>query len=336
MKEGPFVSIIIPVFNGEKYLDDCINSSLSQTWPLKEIIIVNDGSSDATLNIAKRYEKKGVIVLSQENKGASTARNLGLKHANGEYIQFLDADDLLHRRKLEAQIGSLERKVGKIAVCNTAHFINGKNHLNDNISDDGHFFSQYLHDPLKFLVNLYGGFDLRGGMIQPNAFLTHRSIVEKAGLWNEKLKLDDDGEFFCRIILNSDGIVYSNEVMNYYRKFKQTISLSSSNSETAYESSFLSALLKHEHLLRYCSDKQLIPFIHTATYRMLWELKLKVYPCYMNLYREVNRVLKTLKPNLVSKKHVFGGHASNFIGNRISWKLIRRLQHYVHKQSRAN
>src|SRR2546421_1094622 len=98
------VSILIPAYNAEKWIGDSIKSALSQTWPQTEIIIVDDESSDNTLHIAKQYESRSVKVLTQPHAGASAARNKALSFAQGEYIQWLDADDLLAPDKISKQL----------------------------------------------------------------------------------------------------------------------------------------------------------------------------------------------------------------------------------------
>src|SRR2546426_3283066 len=98
------VSILIPAYNAERWIADSIKSALSQTWVKKEIIVVDDGSSDNTLEIAKTFESKTVKVIAQRNMGACGARNRALTLAQGTYIQFLDADDLLAPDKISQQL----------------------------------------------------------------------------------------------------------------------------------------------------------------------------------------------------------------------------------------
>src|ERR1700744_3507890 len=100
----PLVSIIIPVYNSEKYLSDAIQSAINQTWSDTEIIIIDDGSTDNSLQVAQQFISEKVKIFHQENKGASVARNYGLTKAKGDYIQFLDADDILSNNKIEAQM----------------------------------------------------------------------------------------------------------------------------------------------------------------------------------------------------------------------------------------
>ena len=91
------VSIIIPVFNGERYIEECLNSVENQTYTNVEIIVINDGSTDKTENILLSFQEKfnNIIKITTKNSGAASARNLGMDAAKGEYIMFVDADDIL-------------------------------------------------------------------------------------------------------------------------------------------------------------------------------------------------------------------------------------------------
>ena len=91
------ISIIIPVYNTEQYLEQCIDSILNQTLKDIEIILINDGSTDKSYNILKKYEKKDsrIVVINQKNKGQGEARNIGIKIAKAPYIAFVDSDDFI-------------------------------------------------------------------------------------------------------------------------------------------------------------------------------------------------------------------------------------------------
>lgn len=94
------VSVIIPIYNGEKYFADCIQSILDQSFTNIEIIVINDGSTDGSLSLIKRYAQNDsrIVVINQKNKGVSAARNAGLSKARGDYIMFVDADDYIARK----------------------------------------------------------------------------------------------------------------------------------------------------------------------------------------------------------------------------------------------
>jgi glycosyltransferase involved in cell wall biosynthesis len=103
-ERGALVSILIPAYNAERWVADTIHSALGQTWPHKEIIVVDDGSTDQTAAIAGNFLKDGVVVIVQKNLGASAARNKAFSHCRGDFIQWLDADDLLAPEKISQQM----------------------------------------------------------------------------------------------------------------------------------------------------------------------------------------------------------------------------------------
>src|SRR5882724_5359568 len=98
------VSILIPAYNAERWIAEAVRSALGQTWPRTELVIVDDGSTDKTLDACKTSEGKGVKIITQPNRGAAAARNTALAAAQGSFIQWLDADDVLHPEKIARQM----------------------------------------------------------------------------------------------------------------------------------------------------------------------------------------------------------------------------------------
>lgn len=121
---NPLISIVIPCFNSEKYLWDTLESCINQTYKKIEIIVVDDGSTDSSLNIAQKYAEKNnnIKVISIENNGQCFARNLGLKEAKGEYIQFLDSDDLIIPQYIEEQLIAIQTNQADLAICKPVGF----------------------------------------------------------------------------------------------------------------------------------------------------------------------------------------------------------------------
>ena len=113
------ISVIVPIYNAESYLPACLDSLISQTYSPIEIILVNDGSTDSSLDICKSYAEKcgGIKILDLKNSGAPAARNEGLKAAMGDYIGFADADDILEPDAYEYMITEAERYSADIAQC---------------------------------------------------------------------------------------------------------------------------------------------------------------------------------------------------------------------------
>ena len=117
-KINDLVSIIIPFYNAEKYIDKCMNSILQQEYKNIEIIFVNDGSIDNSLNKLKEYKDNRIKIYSQNKKGVSAARNLGMEKANGKYIAFMDIDDELDSLYIKKFIESAEAEKVDVVICN--------------------------------------------------------------------------------------------------------------------------------------------------------------------------------------------------------------------------
>lgn len=317
---NPLVSIIIPVYNAEKYLEETILSAIAQTWTNKEIIIVDDGSVDNSLAIARQYENSWIKVFVQQNNGASAARNTGLREAKGDYIQFLDADDLLSVDKIANQFEFLEKNPGKLVVCSTIHFNDGEDYESSLPSPYEEVFLLSNDDPVHFLINLWGGFSENGSMIQPNAWLTPKNIIETAGLWNEEITVDDDGEFFCRVVLQSKGIVKSGGY-NYYRKHNNRQSLSAQKSIAGITSKLKAAVLKKRALLAGTNSFG----AHVAIYKSLINIAADSYLKYPQIYNEAISELPKIKLNY---QPAMGGPISNKLASIFGWRMIKLLKLY--------
>jgi len=320
--KAPLVSIIIPVYNAGKYLEETLQSARAQTWANKEIIIVNDGSTDNSLKTAYRYADSTTRVFTQENKGAAAARNYGLREAKGEYIQFLDADDLLSPNKIETQMELLINYPGHVGLCATVHFRDNTDPLTYSVMLE--WFTDGSNNPADFLIKLYGG-DLigpmYGGMIQPNAWLTPRHLIEKAGFWNETKSPDDDGEFFCRVILASKGVKYAFTGVNYYRKFVNNKSWSAQKDYEACKSLLKGTDLKSRHLLSNTDDER----AKLALSRLYWDNAFSFYPRHIDLAREAESKAKALAPDLDYR--VFKNYVAQKLSKLIGWKAVRYLQY---------
>jgi glycosyltransferase involved in cell wall biosynthesis len=205
----PLVSIIIPAYNASRWLPAAIDSALAQTYAHREIIVIDDGSKDDSLAVASGYTGRGVQVYAQFNRGAARARNHGLAVSRGAYVQFLDADDVLAPTKLELQLARLATApAGSVASCAWTRFTGNP------------AAAVFQPEPawrdlsgLDFLCLHYEG----GWMMPPIAWLAPRALLNAAGPWREDLTLNDDGEYFCRVLLRSAGIVFCPGACAYYR-----------------------------------------------------------------------------------------------------------------------
>jgi glycosyltransferase involved in cell wall biosynthesis len=233
----PLVSILIPAFNAEAWIAESIESALVQSWPKKEIIIVDDGSKDGTYSIARQFASKEVLVLTQANQGAVAARNRAFSLSQGDYIQWLDADDLLAPDKIGKQMRAVEECGGPrtLLSCAWGHFVYR--------TSRARFRPTSLWcdlSPIDWLLRKFGG-DL---FMQPSTWLVSRDLTEAAGPWDTRLSLDDDGEYFCRVVRNSDGIRFVPGAKVFYRRAGFGSLSNPGRSGKKLESQFLSLQLQ--------------------------------------------------------------------------------------------
>jgi glycosyltransferase involved in cell wall biosynthesis len=206
----PLVSILIPAYNAQDWIGYTLQSAIAQTWPHKEIIVVDDGSGDRTAEVAKRFASTQVRVVSIQNQGAAAARNHAFQLSHGDYIQWLDADDLLAPDKIERQLGALREGDGRRTLLSSswapfyyrtrsARFVQTS-------------LCQHL-SPVEWLLRKMG----ENLHMQTATWLTSRELTEAAGPWNTRLLSDDDGEYFCRVLLASEGTRFVPGTGVFYR-----------------------------------------------------------------------------------------------------------------------
>lgn len=195
MNKNILVSVIIPMYNSEKTIKKTIDSVINQDYKNLEIIIIDDGSEDKSYeivsNLSKLYEIK---LLKQENKGPSSARNLGLKNSNGEFIAFLDSDDCWINNKISKQlkifldnekIGIVTTRIDNKKYCSKIENINFR----------------------KFL------FSIKGFNINTPTVMIKRKIIEEIGYFNENIKYSEDAEYWFRILEKYDGIMINENLV---------------------------------------------------------------------------------------------------------------------------
>jgi glycosyltransferase involved in cell wall biosynthesis len=236
----PLVSILIPCHNAAPWLTQTLESALAQTWANKEIIVVDDGSTDGSASIAHTYAGRGVRLVTQENRGAAAARNHAIREVHGEFLQFLDADDLISPDKISAQLTLLSaRPAGAVASCAWGRFADDP--AAARFIDEAVFRDFASIDFLVFAART-------GAMMHPSAWLVPRAVAERAGPWDESLTLNDDGEYFCRVLLASAGLAFTPGARSYYRSGLPG-SLSQRRDERSRRSQFHSIELIAHHLL---------------------------------------------------------------------------------------
>jgi|Deesub1362A_J573_1020465.scaffolds.fasta_scaffold01189_2 glycosyltransferase involved in cell wall biosynthesis len=226
----PKVSVIIPCYNVEDYIGECLDSVFSQTFQNFEVIIINDGSTDKSEEKIRPYlnkYKKKIKYFFQRNRGAYCARNMGIKHASGEYIAFLDADDMLRPESLERRVEEIEadRRVG--LVYTDAYLL----------IDEGE--SKKIHEKTYrefFEITFYKGEVtlqiLERNFVPTPTVLVRSEVLRKVGLFDETFKRTADYDLWIRISKNGWKFSYVEEPLSYYRVREKSLS---QNKEALWE-----------------------------------------------------------------------------------------------------
>ena len=311
----PLVSILIPAYNAQKWIAESLGSAIAQTWQRKEVIIVDDGSTDQTLAIARRFESDSVRVVTQNNQGAAAARNRAFALSQGDYIQWLDADDLLAPDKITRQMEVSERCGSKRTLLSSAW---------------GRFLHRYHRaefiptalwcdlSPTEWLLrkmeqNLY---------MQTATWLVSRELSEVAGLWDTRLLGDDDKEYFCRVLLRSDGVRFVPEARVYYRASGSTCLSYIGRSNRRLDALWCSMQL-HIGYLRSLAESERA---RNACLSYLQTLMVFFYPERLDIVEQAGQIAKDLGGQLhvpsLSWKY-------SWIKRFFGWGLAKRAQTYL-------
>jgi glycosyltransferase involved in cell wall biosynthesis len=203
----PLVSILIPAYNAERWICSTIGSALRQTWPRKEIIVVDDGSKDSTFQLACRHEAHNLKVVRQDNMGGGSARNRLLSLAQGDYIQWLDHDDQLAPDKIELQMRQAANDRTLLSGTFSTFFFSIDravpvvNSMCRNLTPVDFFLSKFNDD----------------AWLQIGAYLMSRRLGDAAGPWYEQQCTDDDGEYLARVVSVCESILFVPDAQSYWR-----------------------------------------------------------------------------------------------------------------------
>lgn len=306
----PLVSILIPCHNAGPWIRDTLESALTQTWPHREIIVVDDGSTDDSAAIVRTYGPRGVTLLSQPQAGQSAAFNTALAAARGDFFEFLDADDLLAPDKLECQLARLATLPPETVASGAwARFTDDPTQARfkpERVWQD--------FDPASWLVSSWEG----GGMMHGAAWLVPAAVARRAGPWTASLSLINDFDYFARVLLASRGVAFCAEARTYYRT-GSTSSLSHARSEAALRSAFdslvrgTSALLAYEDSARtrHACAISFQRFVHSY------------YPQAPQILGAAERRVRELGGSQLAPT---GGRGFRLLSRLVGWKLARRLQ----------
>ncbi|MCX6297100.1 MAG: glycosyltransferase family 2 protein [Bacteroidetes bacterium] len=303
--ESPLISVIIPVYNYAVFLPETVGSLLAQTYSNWECIIVDDGSTDNSKEIAQQLCAKDsrVNYFFQQNSGPTVARNYGLKLAKGAFIQFLDADDLLEHQKLEKQMVVFK----EYSDCDIVY--GGVKYFSS--SDPTKFYDNIDLKSGSWMKNLScSGEIMRLQLLKENIMvisspLVRRSLFERLGNMNELLRFNEDWELWARFAIGNakfrfDGSAGTNALIRVHKSYstdnfgmymhglKACLLLNESINGYRYKKILIPKINYHKRIL----DEQLIQLLRTDKEKAIkWSLnisnftKIKRYSVYVILFK---------------------------------------------------
>lgn len=312
------VSVIIPVYNVERYLVECLNSLIKQTLKDIEIICVDDGSTDNSLNILNEYKKrdKRIIVLQQKNLGAGVARNLGLKVAKGKYLSFLDSDDFFEKDMLELAYEQIEKDKSDVVIFAAKQY----NDISKKTTEmPWSLRIEYLpkHNPFmpvemeKYLFDSFQNWAWNK--------LFRQDFIKNENIKFQEIKRTNDMAFVCLALAAASKISIIKKSFVYYR-IATGISLQQTNdrSPLCFWEAYLETRNRLIHKGLYNKYQQ--SFLNTVLRGSLYNLNsVKSYKAYNSIYNII--------ANELNKEFSFNKFTEKYFHNKSHYQEFQKIQH---------
>lgn len=203
---APKVSILIPCYNAEKYVGETLESVFSQTWPNIEVILVNDGSTDRSAEVIRSFARPNLQLIHQANRGQTAALNVCCSHATGDFVQYLDADDLIEPEKIALQMKRLIDAPRCVASAEWGRFYRTP------------VETQFREEAISRDLNPIDWITLSpSGVIFPAFWLIPMPIVRAIGPWDEELTVANDSEYFTRVLMSAERVLFCAGARCHYR-----------------------------------------------------------------------------------------------------------------------
>lgn len=312
------LSIIVPVYNGEQYISSCISSIRNQNISNYEIIFVNDGSTDNSLDIIKYYavQDKSIKLISTPNKGVSHARNIGLGYSVGQYITFLDCDDTLVINAYKIMLEKAMTVNADIVCCATEHRFARHSVYKFIIGNDSELSRSDA--VIKYLG---------GGIINISACskVYRKSVVENIK-FDERIKINEDKLFIYQVLLNSERIYCINVALYIYNQINNSVShsnpdirwldmkvvadrmleLTKNKAKYAIKEANVNCFYTYQHLYRIMSRTKSFRLSHSSHYKDLKKDIKKMYNLISDSISHKYKIEYFLSKNEVLYKFILG------------------------------
>jgi glycosyltransferase involved in cell wall biosynthesis len=318
-QNDPLVSVCMPAYNAGNFIREAVNSVLVQTYSNLELVIVNDGSTDNTLEILQSLNDRRITVLSSTNKGQSAAANLAYRNSSGELIKFMDADDLISEHFIKSQVGIIRNDENVIASASWGRFYH-------NDLKTFKLKEEMITAPAEPIEWLATSMNNKQIMLQSARWLIPRPMLERAGLWKEELSLINDFEFFIRLLLTAKEIRYAPEAVLYYRSGLDT-SLSGSKSRKAAESAFNAIDWGSGHMLRHENSGRIRTIAADCFQRFIYDF----YPHYPDILKKAKLKVRQLGGSRIP--FLAGGYTRKMV-RFLGWRATKKIKLFIYKLKR--
>lgn len=308
----PMISVIIPVYNVQEYLTECVESVLNQEYKDFELILVDDGSTDNSGVYCDEFAKKDarVKVVHQQNSGLSEARNKGLEIALGDFITFIDSDDFIHQQMLRQLYLNLVEAEADVSVCGFQYVKSNKQPFDRKLSNRTNVISG--REAAGMIINLSDR-----GMIIACSKLYRRTLFQN--LKYPKGKLHED-EFVTYQLFDQAGIVVISEAKLYYYRLRKD-----SITGSRYSLKRLDKLEALRLCIDYYIEKKDKKMIIAAKYRYLLNLQIAYFRIYTGLKQETETLIRLKEEHQRQYKELIDNKDRN---GRISDEITVRIFHY--------
>ena len=279
----PVVSVVIPFRNARRTILQCVQSVSAQSLSNIEIMLCDDRSTDNTKQyVLSKHVDHRIKWLNAEGAGACAARNTGIRHCSGDYVQFLDADDLMAKNKLELQVRQIESCSNPCQTVSFSALVQFRNGSSPESGERWHEDFKSFDEPMRLLCKLL----LSDQYIQTGQWLITRGLAQQTGPWDESLAADQDGEYFARVLQQAHTVLSCPAAVAYYRK--AIAGQISSRKNASHFRSRLRAFEKKLQLLEECNERETLQEIVT---KQCQSLATSSYPRSINTSRQAIQIL---------------------------------------------
>lgn len=308
-------SVLIPAFNAESFIRETLVSCINQGFDfIHEVIVVDDHSTDGTVEVVdqciREFQEVRILLSTNPSKGACSARNHAFSISSGEAIQWLDADDILGESKLKNQLALLQANPGHLIASKWQRFTGTLENLWP--EEKGSWAKvPEKSSPKEWLI--------AERMMIPAGWLGHRDLFERINPWDERLKINQDGEYFTRALVASNGVIFESKSLVYYRSQLEN-STSKFSAEKA-ESLYMAAESFERTVRRLGDSPDLLQLIANQYQGFIF----RSYPYGKSFRKKAELKLKNL-PASKRRNDIAESTIAKLFCSIFGWKLLVQLR----------